>query len=98
VSLWGTFERALIWNGVREGFYEATRQQRQPFIGPARGGAEDATVQSVDVTYECPNGHQYEVTLPGEKVERRRVPRGQCHECNNHAYWRYLDLRLENFG
>ncbi len=102
MSLWGTFERALIWNATREAFY----QQRQQRRGRQRGWAGQAVPlpaalqpNTVLITFECMQGHQHQVrselgTL--EANEERILGREKCPECRSICRWRTMDYRQVN--
>jgi hypothetical protein len=102
MSLFGTFERALIWQGTREMFYQARRRERRAARpGPPRNPATFAVAgdDAIIIWFICQQGHQHQVTttLAILNAQSDRVlGREKCPTCHGICRWQTLDHHLVN--
>lgn len=86
------FGRAVIYNTVREGFYEA-RHHRHQRLRPER--LQPVNKETL-VQFACPNGHRFTVPFEDSDPTERDLARQQCPTCGDIAHWLAIDFHIEN--
>jgi hypothetical protein len=98
MSLFGTFERALIWQGTREMFYQARRRRQRTPRSTAPVPRQHPASDEVLVTFECASGHRFTRSFEDSIPNERQMAGTRCPECKGTCHWLTFDYHKENDG